>query len=159
MEGQAAQTQGKNNALIVTLSTAASVLLAIWSYNAAKDAIRRKVQKAQPKEDKKPVIEIKKETIIRGGKQQVAKPQQQTAPPKSNVEGAKQSASTTSGPKIVGKVDSVEIEKRNRHKKMILQRIEELKQQHAVAIKKSGWHNGQSIRNEIELLKAKLFYI
>jgi|CXWL01.1.fsa_nt_gi hypothetical protein len=60
--------------------------------------------------------------------------------------------------KVVGQIDIKRIEESKAKKEGILKRIDQLKVQHNQLIKKNGWHAGNTVRNEIEILKAQLFW-
>ena len=60
--------------------------------------------------------------------------------------------------RIVGKIDIKSVEASKARKENILRRIESLKVQHDRVKKEKGWNAGLPIRNEVEVLKAQLFW-
>ena len=60
--------------------------------------------------------------------------------------------------RVVGKVNPEIIDYSNSKKESIRNRISELRKEHDRVKKEKGWSAGLGIRNEIELLKGKLFW-
>lgn len=172
----ASQAKAPNYRLWSTIAIGAATILATITYNLAKTAIRNRVVSGDENVAGKTESEnaegnvIKKSDLqnqrpIERQPEQKAKPQVNPQSRNNNTEqiinGSKNNngAMNNNSPKIVGKLDSNMIEKNNNKKKRILETINQLQKQHNAIISKSGYHNGQNLRNEIALLKASLYYV
>lgn len=86
---------------------------------------------------------------------QVKKPVSGNQPVKSQSNPAQ---SQWQNGRVVGKVDVKNIEASRARKENILRRIDQLKVQHDQIKKTKGYAAGLPVRNEIEILKAQLFW-